>query len=734
MPISVTARPKIYFKFHIIPLLFLILFFTSVQARDWTIMVYMCGDNGMNDQVYQDLSEMTTIGSTSQVQIIAQVDNLPSDSLPTVRRYRVQKDRLELIADLGEKNMADLKVVLDFIRFCRSSYPAKYYCLVLWDHGCGWYPLPQPRIQTSIIYDYTNHDSISVADGEFSELLAETKKILGKKLNLLVLDACLMGQIEVASEVKDAAEILVASEALVPGDGFPYIESFKPVVKEPEITPKEFAQEIVKAYADSYNGGSQGLTPVTISAINLAKLDNFNTELSELFAYIKDFARDSLFINARNQVQTFAEDNIRPPIPTDDYIDLYDFLIKTQVAAPGQYGPVFQAFDSLVLICQSVGDYYPNARGLAAWFPDNYLRFKERAKSYENLDFAKKTGWLGFLNQFYNSDDIKPEMTNVRISKVGSRNNFTVYWDAVYDFADVTYELTEIAQDTMVFFDQANSLDNWDTTFFRPVTNRSFSPAFSFFSGNVSNLNSRLELKQPISLAKGGLLTFYAYYSTEENLQDGKFKRDVFYVEVKKDTIWQKIDSFYGSSRFWSEYRYFLDNSNNCRIRFSYKSDSSVNLPDGGIYIDDIKIIKFGHKRTIVTDYPDTSFNVFNVPKDIYSYAVMAKDGFGNKGMVSQFSRISVERYAEPYSKPNPFFTETGCNIYCDYPPAEEPKLYIYSLSGELVKKFEFEEIENNEVYWDGKNQKQKEVGSGIYLVLVKGKNFSRLGKIAKVK
>jgi Clostripain family len=697
-------------------------------------MVYMCADNGLDDSF--DLAEMTAVGSTAQVQIIVQTDNLPSHSPPTTCRYKVEKNSLILIDDLGEKDMADITVATDFVKFCRSSYPANNYCLILWDHGSGWYPAPS-RIQRSIIYDYTNNDSISVSNGEFRQLLAEIKKALGKKLNLLVLDACMMGQIEVAGEVSENAEILIASEALVPLDGLPYTESFQPVISNSSLKPKEFAKAIVQAYADSYNGGSQGTIPVTLSAIDLTQLESFNQQLSDLFDYIKNSATDSIFVSGRNAVQTFPEDNIRQPRPTDDYIDLYDFLLKTKQLATGRYNPVLQTFDSLILANRSVDSYYPQAKGLAAWFPDNYLRFKERASLYQNLIFANKTGWAEFLNQYYHSDDIKPPMIDsLHISKVGSRNNFTIYWNAVYDLAGVTYQLNEIANDQEALNEKADSLNLWDTASFNLSTNHSFSPPTSFFSGNGNNLNSRLEFKAPIALPQGGLLSFYAYYNTEENIENGKFKRDICYLEVTNDTIWQRIDSLYGISNSWNEYRYLLDSSySNCRIRFNYKTDSSVYLFDGGIYIDDVIITKFGHNRTIVTDYPDTSFNIFNIPKDIYKYLVMPKDGFGNKGMVSQFSRVeSIERYAEPYSKPNPFFTETGCNIYCDYPPEEVPEVYIYTLSGELVKKFEFNSIINNEVYWDGKNRNGKEVGSGIYLVLVKSKKFFKLGKIAKVK
>lgn len=705
------------------------------EAREWTIMVYMAGDNGMSDQVYDDLTEMMIVGSTSQVQIIAQVDNLPADPNPTTRRYQIKKDTLKLIADLGEKNMADLSVVLDFVRYCKSSYPANKYCLILWDHGSGWYP--QTSISRSIIYDYTDHDSISVTEGELNQLLKEIKKTLGKRLNLLVFDACLMGGVEVASEVKDGAEIMIGSEGLIPLDGLPYEEILTNIVTNPTLTPKEFAAKIVQNYTDSYNGGSQGFIDVTFSAIDLTRLEDFSPELKELLQYLKSFASDPIFISGRNTVQTFAQENIRQPKPTDEIIDLCDFLNKTKGIAPNRYEPVIQALDSLVFAHQNTGTYYPQAFGLSIWFPFNYLTFKQKAFSYQNLDFAEKTCWLELLNQYYQSDDIKPPMTDsVYIAKIGSRNNFTVYWKAVYDFAGVTYELLEVTQDTTIFVDNANNLDQWNYTSFSLSSTHSNSPFQSFFSGNGNNLESWLEQKNSVSIPNGGLLVFYAYYKTEENIQDGKFKRDIFYVEITNDSQWQTIDSIYGTSSSWVEFRYLLPNSSNCRIRFNYRTDSSVYLPDGGVYIDDIKIYRFAQKRIIVSNYSDTAFEIINVSKNIYQYFVIPKDGFNNKGMVSHSARIAIENYAEPYSKPNPFFT--NCNIICNFPDTSKPKVYIYTLSGELVKDFKFEELEkfenNWQVYWDGKNWNGKEVGSGIYLVLVKGKNFSKLGKIAKVK
>lgn len=264
---------------------------------------------------------------------------------------------------------------------------------------------------------------------------------------------------------------------------------------------------------------------MTLSAIDLTRLESFNQDLAELFDYIKNSATDSIFVSSRNTVQTFPEDNIRLPRPTDDYIDLYDFLLKTKSIASGRYSSALQAFDSLILANRSVGSYYPQAKGLAAWFPDNYLRFKERAPLYQNLLFPDTTGWAEFLNQYYHSDDVKPPIDSLRISKVGSRNNFTIYWNAVYDLAGVTYQLTEIADDQEALNEKADSLNRWDTASFSLSINHSFSPRHHSFLVTATilivgwNLKSQLHFHRA-DFYRSMLITILKKISRMENSKE----------------------------------------------------------------------------------------------------------------------------------------------------------------------------------------------------------------------
>lgn len=108
--------------------------------REWTIMVYLCGDNDLESSAVADLHEMKAVGSTDAVAVIAQFDRRRRGR-PT-RRYYLTKGK-QLASDLigpplAETNGGDPEVLVDFARWAITRYPARRYLLIIWNHGMGW--------------------------------------------------------------------------------------------------------------------------------------------------------------------------------------------------------------------------------------------------------------------------------------------------------------------------------------------------------------------------------------------------------------------------------------------------------------------------------------------------------------------------------------------------------------------------------------------------------------------
>ena len=55
------------------------------SAAQWTVGVYMCADNGMNDVADVDIAEMKQVGSTEEVNVVVPV-SYTHLTLPTILR------------------------------------------------------------------------------------------------------------------------------------------------------------------------------------------------------------------------------------------------------------------------------------------------------------------------------------------------------------------------------------------------------------------------------------------------------------------------------------------------------------------------------------------------------------------------------------------------------------------------------------------------------------------------
>src|SRR5258708_2083255 len=94
---------------------------TPAKVADWTVLVFMNGDNNLEKDALINFEQMARIGSTDRVHIIVQFDRIakyahtsPVDWSQTLR-FRVAKDTQpqpnQAVADMGELNMGDEKVL-----------------------------------------------------------------------------------------------------------------------------------------------------------------------------------------------------------------------------------------------------------------------------------------------------------------------------------------------------------------------------------------------------------------------------------------------------------------------------------------------------------------------------------------------------------------------------------------------------------------------------------------------
>lgn len=371
------------------------------KTAEWTVMVYLDADNNLESAGIDDINEMEMVGSTSEVNIVVQVDRVPYSVLAssnqgyaddtsngnwtTTRRYYVTQDsdpvliNSPLKIDLGELNMGDPQTLVDFANWAANNYPAKKYLLVIWNHGGGFRSL---NLAKDIAWDDTNGgDKITMP--ELEDALSMISAQIGKNIDIVGMDACLMAMTEVAYQIKDYADILVTSEESEPEGGWPYDTILSQLVSNPLMSPEELATDIVDKYIYFYP-----FSNVTQSAIDLSYMDTLAGQLSNLaLAVMSDtLTPKNIYINAAYYSQYYGD---------PDFIDLYDFCnqllaYSNSLEVKNIALNIQQTLNYAVIKSGYSGGSVSGSKGLSIYFPWYYAY---NSNKYNSTNFAQDTFW-----------------------------------------------------------------------------------------------------------------------------------------------------------------------------------------------------------------------------------------------------------------------------------------------------------------------------------------------------
>jgi hypothetical protein len=422
----------------------------GTKLKQWTIMVYLAGDNNLDNAGVADLEEMKTIGSTDQVSIVAQFDRAGSKRL--TNRYVLRKGTAvadDVVTALGETDTGDPAVLQDFITWAMTTHPARHYMLVIWNHGAGWddsnlyggdyfsgaappvvrkgkviatgrvsasvepvrmgtvraavkrarRSLFQPTVASmvssrAIAFDDQAKDFLD--NIELKRVLTDIRRRLQRKIDLLGFDACLMSMVEVAYQIRDSVSLICGSEEEEPNDGWPYDTILKALAARPSMAPPELARLIVGRYLASYKPRDG----VTLAAANLAGIgalaDAVNRLGSVLAPLLKDGRVRGAIMALRSQVQEYTA-------PYDQYCDLADLcdLLVRRVDDPGlerACRAVRAALGKVIIAAGAKGTNVAHSHGISIYFPK-----KTVSRLYPTLDFAKRGGWAAFVDAYTRS-------------------------------------------------------------------------------------------------------------------------------------------------------------------------------------------------------------------------------------------------------------------------------------------------------------------------------------------
>jgi hypothetical protein len=227
---------------------------------------------------------------------------------------------------------------------------------------------------------------------EMKAVLTSAARRIGRKIDIVGMDACLMSMAEVGCQIAGSADYMVASEQTEPGAGWPYHTILRALAARPEMTPRDLSSLIVARYLASYSSDDG----VTLAACDLSVCAALTAVMRALARALQASLRDEdalqriLFARSRAQSYEIA-----------DNVDIADFCALLADAKPGPATvsacrAVIDAVRTRFVVKQgSKGFGVEHSNGLAVYFP-----IRSVSPLYASLDFAKATGWGGFLKAY----------------------------------------------------------------------------------------------------------------------------------------------------------------------------------------------------------------------------------------------------------------------------------------------------------------------------------------------
>jgi hypothetical protein len=371
-------------------------FLTAASAKPskvtWTFMVYLDADNNLDPYGPLNLQQMSSgLAFGADVKVIVLMDRLNQPAYV----YRITQGDIEAVLSLSEVDMGSAETLAWFVKYAMKNYASNYYILDIWDHGGGY---------RGVCWDDSSGNHLSPHDIETT--LAAVEQKFKKKIDIVGFDACLMGMIEVCYELKDVTSIVIGSEMLIPGYGWPYESLMQYLSANSNVDPYTLSREIVTEYV-SYYENMQSTYFVQLSAINEERVPTMAESLSTFANYLSQNINDykEVIANARSASQ---QKYIMGTMGAYYYIDLHKFADiikeKTQDETLNNLASDLMSNMGIMVFAEDhtnpQGNLDEKQYGLTVNFPPNKQAYSTKYETYVQC-FIQETTWINLLMTYY---------------------------------------------------------------------------------------------------------------------------------------------------------------------------------------------------------------------------------------------------------------------------------------------------------------------------------------------
>lgn len=390
-------------------------------------IVYSMGFNNLSSFLRTDLQELTEnaeiYNDRDRIIIFSHLrKGSETQSAPVLTELRADTfgniicDTLEVFPK--STHSVDAKTVRSVLTKIKEEYPAQRYSLLLSSHGTGWAPenycttpssfessssgsgswnsKKKEDLVPKIDWIYPEDSSIPMVKSIGAETVSgsnieininDLAANIPMKMDFIIFDACFMGGIEVAYELRNVCDKIVASQTEVIAEGMDYITMTSYLMKSSGADLEGFC----KNYFEYYNNHQQPLyRSATISLIDTKKLE-------PLAAACKD-----IFESRRSAIAALEGRNIVQPYFQKSYSTLHGWffdlesIVINSGASQEQLAKVKNALNQCVIYKAATETFFTSQIeinhhcGFSMYLP--YKRKTYLNNFYKSLEWNKATG------------------------------------------------------------------------------------------------------------------------------------------------------------------------------------------------------------------------------------------------------------------------------------------------------------------------------------------------------
>lgn len=262
---------------------------TDIIDAENTVFMYFPWSTDLINDFYRNIKDMETnicqSGGLANDRVIVFISTSPEYATMYEIVYNGSTCSHVPIKSYTDYPFTTEQGLTQLLKEVREYAPAKNYSMIIGCHGMGWLPVNESRKLTPVKkYHYDYGDGVlrtRYFGGKTKNFqtdistLADALRNTGLKMEYILFDDCYMASIEVAYELKDVTNHLIASTCEIMAYGMPYATMGKYLLGKPNY--KAICDEFYKFYSN-YTIMPCG----TISVTDCSQLE----ELAGLMKYI----------------------------------------------------------------------------------------------------------------------------------------------------------------------------------------------------------------------------------------------------------------------------------------------------------------------------------------------------------------------------------------------------------------------------------------------------------------